>query len=113
MNEDGTASFAFALPDTTEGAPFGVTAVGSRTFEGTYDDAGLSIIVRGDELFGDMNVVISLQGDLIAEATMAGVPGIQGLSVRGSFDGDGIDITYFVRFSEDSGALGSATLTRS
>lgn len=117
VNDDGTASFSFDLPAADSGSPFGLITIGPQTFDGTYDENGLSVIVRGDGLFGDMNVSISLEGDLIAEATMAGVLGISGLSVRGFFDGSGMDITYFVKFPDDSGtpnsASGSATLTRS
>ena len=111
VNDDGTASFTFGLSDTTEGAPFGVPGLSPRTFEGTHDDTGLSVIVRGDEIFGDMNVTISPEGDLIAEATMAGVPGITALTVRGSFDGAGMEITYTIRFPDASSASGTATLT--
>ena len=113
VNDDGTASFTLDLPDTAEGAPFGVPALGSRTFEGTYDDTGLSIIVRGDDLFGDMNVSISLEGDLIAEATMAGVPGISALIVRGSLDDTSMDIAYNIGLPDNSVATGRATLTKS
>ncbi|MCH8950326.1 MAG: hypothetical protein IIB87_08120 [Chloroflexi bacterium] len=112
VNDDGTASFAFDLPAADSGSPFGVIAIGPQTFDGTYDENGLSVIIRGDGLFGDMNVTISLEGDLVAEATMAGVLDIVALTVRGSFDGSGMDITYTVRFPGDSGASGSATLTK-
>ncbi len=112
VNDDGTASFAFDLPAADSGSPFGLIAIGPQAFDGTYDENGLSFIVRGDGLFGDMNVTISLEGDLIAEATMAGVLDIVALTVRGSFDGSGMDITYTVRFPGDSGAAGSATLTK-
>ena len=113
VNDDGTASFTLDLPDTADGAPFGVPALGSRTFEGTYDDTGLSIIVRGDDLFGDMNVSISLEGNLIAEATMAGVPGISALIVRGSLDDTSMDIAYNIGLPDNSVATGRATLTKS
>ena len=113
VNGDGTASFAFDLPAADSGSPFGLIAIGRPAFDGTYDENGLSVMLRGDGLFGDMNVSISLQGDLVAEATMTGVLSISGLSVRGSFDGDGMDITYTVTFADGSDATGSATLTRS
>ena len=112
VNEDGTASFTFGLSDTAEGAPFGVPGLSPRTFEGTHDDAGLTVTVRGDDLFGDMDVTISPDGDLVAEATMDGLPGITGLSVEGSFDGSGMNITYTVGFPDGSSASGSATLTK-
>ena len=54
VNDDGTASFTFDLPEPADGAPFGVPALGSRRFEGTCDDPGLSIIVRGGDLCGGM-----------------------------------------------------------
>lgn len=109
INEDGTASFTFGLSDTAQGAPFGVLGLDARTLECTHAAAGLIVTVRGDDLFGDMDVTISPNGDLVAEATMAGVTS---LSVEGSFDCSGLNITYTVGFPEGSDASGSATLTR-
>ena len=110
---DGTASFAIDLPAADSGSPLGLIAIGLPAFDGTYDENGLSVILRGDGLFGDMNVSISLEGDLVAEATMTGVLGVSGLSVRGTFDGSGMNITYTVTFPDGPDATGSATLTRS
>ncbi len=31
----------------------------ARTFEGTHDEASLIVTVRGDEIFGDLDVTIS------------------------------------------------------
>ena len=113
VNNDGTASFAFDLPAADSGSPFGLIAIGRPAFDGTYDENGLSVILRGDGFFGDMSVSISLEGNLVAEATMTGVLSISGLTLQGSFDGSGMDITYTVTFPDGPDATGSATLTRS
>ena len=113
VNNDGTASFAFDLPAADSGSPFGLIAIGLPAVDGTYDENGLSVMLRGDGLFGDMNVSISLEGDLIAEATMAGVPGISALIVRGSLDDTSMDIAYNIGLPDNSVATGRATLTKS
>ncbi len=113
VNEDGTASFSFDIPAAESGWPFGLIAIGPQAFDGTYDENGLSVIVRGDGLFGDVNVSISLEGDLVAEATMTGTYTASALTVLGSFDGSGMDITYTVELPDGPDATGSATLTKS
>ena len=113
VNGDGTATFGIDLPAGDSGRPFGIIATGQQAFDGTYDENGLSAILRGDGLFGDLNVTISLAGELVAEATMTGVLDVDHLTVEGTFTGDGLDVTYTVSLSDGSDATGSATLTRS
>lgn len=112
VNGDGTASFGIDLPAVESGWPFDLIAVGPVAFEGTYDENGLSVSLRNHGFFGDMSVHISLEGNLVAEATMA-VYSATGLTLQGSFDGDGMDITYTVMLPDGSEASGRATLTKS
>ena len=113
VNADGTATFGIDLPAADSGRPFGIIATGQQAFEGTYDENGLSVILIGDGLFGDLDVSISLAGELVAEATMAGVLEVDHLTVEGTFTRDGLDAAYTVSLSDGSDATGSATLTRS
>ncbi len=112
VNDDGTASLTFDLLSSDLGKPFGLEPPGPITLDGTHDQNGLTVDVRGHELFGDMVAFISSTGTLSADATMDGAPGIIAMGMFGTFTGDGMEASYKIVFSDYSEATGTATFMR-
>ena len=112
VNDDGTASLTFDLLSSDLGAPFGLEPPGPITLDGTHNENGLTVDVRGHELFGDMVAFISSAGRLQADATMDGAPGIIAMGIMGTFTEDGMEASYKIVFSDGSEATGTATFTR-
>ena len=112
VNDDGTASLTFDLLSSDLGAPFGLEGPGPITLDGTHDENGLAVDVRGHDLFGDMVASLSSTGRLQADATMDGAPGIVALSVLGTFTEDGMEGGYTIVFPDGANATGTATFTR-
>ena len=112
IGDDGSASMTLGLSSTADSAPFGVPDVEPTMLEGTIEDGVLNVELVGHALFGDMTATILADGTLEVSATMDGAPGIAGMTVNGTFDGDGLDVTYTITFPDGSDATGTATLSR-
>ena len=112
IGDDGSASLTVGLSDNADGAPFGIPGLAPSTLEGSIEDGVLTVEVSAHELFGDMTATILADGTLEVTATMDGAPGIAGMTVTGTFDGDGLDVTYTITFPDGSDATGTATLNR-
>ncbi len=100
VNDDGTASLTFDLFNSNLGSPFGLEPSGPITLDGTHDENGLAVDVRGHDLFGDMVAFLSSTGRLQADATMDGVSGIIAMSVFGTFTTDGMEAEYTIAFRD-------------
>ena len=112
IGDEGSAAITLGLSSTADSAPFGVPDVEPTMLEGTIEDGVLNVELVGHALFGDMTATILADGTLEVSATMDGAPGIAGMTVSGTFDGDGLDVTYTITFLDGSDATGTATLSR-
>ncbi len=94
------------------GLVFGAVDPDAKNFSATYDGDVLTIEVAGDDVFGDVTITISADGQLAMEAANVPDEAIDKVTSEGTVTADQIDVTYDVFFTDGTTAKGTATLTR-
>ena len=112
VNEDGTASFSLELTSSDTGAPFGSLPPDVKTFDGTYDENGLTVSVQ-DDFLGNLAVTITPDGVLSAESTEIPALGSgSSFTVEGTLGSDSADLTYRLTFPDGSTNPGTVMLSK-
>lgn len=94
------------------GMVFGAVDPDTDDFTATYDDDVLTIEKLGDDVFGDVTITITLDGQLTMEATNVPDESIESVTGEGTITADQVDVTYTVTFTDGTTAEGTTKLTR-
>ena len=112
VNEDGTANFSLELTSSDTGAPFGSLPPDVKTFDGTYDENGLTVSVQ-DDFLGNLAVTITSDGVLSAESTEIPALGSgSSFTVEGTLGSNSADLMYTLTFPDGSTNPGTVMLSK-
>lgn len=108
VNEDGTASFTVDIG----GLVFGLIDPAPKTFTGTYGSQGIIFQAQGDDLFGDVTITISPEGEIAFQGQNIPVPGFDSVTADGTITAEETSGTYIVNFAGGGSAQGVFNLVK-
>lgn len=107
INADGTASFTVDL----DGLVFGLLDPPPKTLAGTYDENGAAFQITGDDLFGDLTIIIN-RGAISFSGIDIPFSDIDAVSAEGIITPTEVNMNYTVNFPGGSLANGVLILTK-
>lgn len=112
IDPDGQATFTIDL----DGLVFGLVNPDPKTYVSTYDEAGAVFTAEDDDLFGDLTITITSNGNDTANISLKAVDvpvtSIYQLTASGILYDDAFDLNYQITFDDGSTADGIMNLTK-